>query len=108
MQSNSILLSLTPSYFEYLYYDRSSGKPMMCRRNHTLDLPPADLTKKITLLKHFRGYMQENLTKAYSEPTLSPSNPPHSEGGGGLEFLTKYLRTKTGVVFRLSNHSIQV
>ncbi|KAJ3371985.1 Serine/threonine-protein kinase plk1 [Kappamyces sp. JEL0680] len=74
----------------------------MCRRNHTLADPPADLSKKITLLKHFRGYMQENLTKAYVDQGVE------SVATTGLDFLTKYLRTKTGVIFRLSNHSIQV
>lgn len=75
----------------------------MHRREHTLKLPPSDLSKKITLLKHFKGYMQDNLTKAYLDGSNEAGSPIRR-----LDFLTKYLRTKNGVIFRLSNHSLQV
>jgi hypothetical protein len=81
----------------------------MHRRHHDLESPPADLSKKITLLRHFRGYMIENLTRA----TASSSSSDFVESGNqapssGMDFLTKYVRTKQGVLFRFSNHSIQV
>ena len=76
----------------------------MNRRHHTLESPPADLSKKITLLKHFRGYMMENLTRASAGDDIKSENEPTN----GMEFLTKYVRTKQGVLFRISNHSIQV
>lgn len=78
----------------------------MHRRHHSLESPPTDLSKKITLLKHFRGYMIENLTRASASDNIKSENetPPIN----GMDFLTKYVRTKQGVLFRISNHSIQV
>jgi POLO box duplicated region len=108
--TTSIILSADGEYyfalhrhFEYLYYDRSGDRPVMHRRVHSLNSPPQDLSKKITLLKHFKGYMQDNLTKAYIDTA-------HTRDGNSskLDFLTKYLRTKSGVLFRLSNQSLQV
>ena len=75
----------------------------MHRRAHTLTNYPVELQKKVTLLKHFRSYMQENLNKA------APTNPDESiPRMNNMHFLTKYLRTKHGVVFRLSNQILQV
>lgn len=76
----------------------------MHRRVHNLNSPPSDLSKKITLLKHFKGYMQDNLTKAYLDSSQGRDNVQSAR----LDFLTKYLRTKSGVLFRLSNQSLQV
>ncbi|KAI8826664.1 kinase-like domain-containing protein [Fimicolochytrium jonesii] len=100
--ATSIILAADNHHFEYLYYDRGSDRPFMHRRAHTMTEFPNDLMKKVTLLKHFRSYMQENLYKACKE-TLP--TPPRTEN---LHFLTKYLRTKHGVIFRLSNHVLQL
>ena len=100
---------LTCSSFEYLYYDRSGDRPVMHRRHHTLEAPPPDLSKKITLLKHFRGYMIENLTRATpSAPSSEFGDAGNQSSSSGMDFLTKYVRTKQGVLFRFSDHSIQV
>ncbi|KAL7749927.1 Cell cycle serine/threonine-protein kinase cdc5/MSD2 [Sorochytrium milnesiophthora] len=99
--STSIILAANDLNFEYLYYARGGERSVMRRQAHTLEDYPPELSKKVTLLKHFKGYMQENLVKAsYSFSDLSRV--------GNLDFLTKYIRTKHAVVFRLSNHIIQV
>jgi hypothetical protein len=50
--------------------------------------------------------MIENLTRASASDNIKSENetPPIN----GMDFLTKYVRTKQGVLFRISNHSIQV
>ncbi|KAJ3290605.1 Cell cycle serine/threonine-protein kinase cdc5/MSD2 [Borealophlyctis nickersoniae] len=101
--STSIILAADNLHFEYLYYDRrGSEKGAMHRKAHTLLQYPVELQKKVTLLKHFRGYMQNNLHRGY--PPGSAASPKTQN----LEFLTKYLRTKHGVIFRLSNHVVQL
>ncbi|KAJ3411523.1 Cell cycle serine/threonine-protein kinase cdc5/MSD2 [Chytridiales sp. JEL 0842] len=101
--STSILLAADNNHIEYLYYDNVADSTKMHRRAYTLANFPKDLQKKVTLLKHFGGYMQENLFKAvtYGEN----SKPPRTSD---LIFLTKYLRTRHGVIFRLSNQVVQL
>ncbi len=76
--STSIILSADNVHFEYLYYEfqraassSASATPIIHRDAHRMHDFPAALTKKVTLLKHFRGYMTDNLTKVWG-------------GGGGL------------------------
>ncbi|KAI9139727.1 kinase-like domain-containing protein [Paraphysoderma sedebokerense] len=99
--STSIILSADEKHFEYLYYARGTDKSIMKRQSHTLDDYPPELYKKVTLLKHFKGYMAENLFKA--SYTFTDTARIHN-----LDFLTKYVRTKHAVVFRLSNSIIQI
>ena len=80
----------------------------MLRSEHKLSEPAPELSKKVALLNHFKTYMNDNLTKvsdfnqAYMEPN---ADPPCTRN---MTFLVKYLRTKNGVMFRLSNQSFQV
>ncbi|KAI8891924.1 kinase-like domain-containing protein [Globomyces pollinis-pini] len=95
----SIILLSNQLNFEYLYH---MGKDrILIRKRYTMLEFPKELIKKVTLLNHFMGYMQANLTKAYID-----TSKPHSTNT--IHYLTKYLRTKNGVLFRLSNQTIQV
>ncbi|KAH6577121.1 hypothetical protein BASA60_004200 [Batrachochytrium salamandrivorans] len=100
--STSIILASDSFHFEYLYSNRSSEKMVMHRDSWNQDSFPPDLNKKVTLLRHFKGYMQENLYRACS------TNLENQPKIGSLDYLTKYLRTKNGVFFRLSNHTLQL
>ncbi|XJO73244.1 hypothetical protein BDV3_004254 [Batrachochytrium dendrobatidis] len=100
--STSIILASDGFHFEYLYTSKSTEKISMHCGAWNLDSFPTDLTKKVTLLRHFKGYMQENLYRACSTNLDSPPKIV------SLEYLTKYLRTKNGVFFRLSNHTLQL
>jgi polo-like kinase 1 len=71
-----------------------------------VDSYPKELQKKMTLLKHFGGYMQDNLNKTV--PYGSDAEPVIEPRTSDLIFLTKYLRTRNGVIFRLSHHVLQV
>ncbi|KAI8618216.1 kinase-like domain-containing protein [Chytriomyces sp. MP71] len=101
--STSILLSSDGMRIEYLFYEPSKEVPKMHRRAYTTTSYPQDLKKKVTLLRHFGGYMQENLNQGVeSEEGETPTQK------SDLIFLTKYLRTKHGVIFRLSNQVVQI
>jgi hypothetical protein len=52
--------------FEYLYYAKSVNGVTVQRQEHLIEQFPDELRKKVTLLKHFRGYMQEKLSKVKS------------------------------------------
>ncbi|RUP48622.1 hypothetical protein BC936DRAFT_144288, partial [Jimgerdemannia flammicorona] len=90
--------------FEYIHStkDPVRGQAVATRKSYHMQDYPAELQKKMLLMKYFRDYMAENLIKA-----------SYVQGGDegprkNLDFLTKYLRTKNGVMFRLSNRVLQV
>ncbi|KAI8814049.1 kinase-like domain-containing protein, partial [Cladochytrium replicatum] len=106
--STSIILSADGSHFEYLFYDNPDEivaglRGCMHRESYTLERFPPTLNKKVTLLKHFRGYMLENLNEGTDGPIQQ-----HGSKTSGLDFVTKYMRTKISVVFRLSNQLVQI
>ncbi|ORY30724.1 Pkinase-domain-containing protein [Rhizoclosmatium globosum] len=100
--STSLLMSSDQVHIEYLYYESGAEGTRMHRRPYTMTTYPTDLQKKVTLLKHFAGYMQEKLYQNVKEDIHT--SPRTSD----LIFLTKYLKTKHGVVFRLSNQIVQI
>ncbi|TPX49951.1 hypothetical protein SeMB42_g02425 [Synchytrium endobioticum] len=100
--STSIILAPDHHHFEYLYCERDTNKNSIHRQPYTMSTYPQELNKKVSLLLHFKSYMQENLFQAC---TLQSSDTTATQN---LEFLTKYMRTKHGVVFRLSNRVVQI
>ncbi|KAJ3060694.1 Cell cycle serine/threonine-protein kinase cdc5/MSD2 [Podochytrium sp. JEL0797] len=109
--STSILLAADEEHIEYLYYEtgREGGAgTKMHRRPYTMSSHPEELKKKVTLLKHFGGYMQENLFKGVAGEETGRGGAAAACKTSDLTFLTKYLRTKHGVIFRLSNQVVQI
>lgn len=100
--STSIIVAADEVHFEYLFWENGSDRTTMHRKLYTIDSYPTELQKKVILMKHFRGYMQENL---YKPPMYSFTD---LERTTNLDYLTKYLRTKYAVVFRLSNRVVQI
>lgn len=89
----------------------SVGQQQPPRSRHTLDEFPPELQKKVTLLNHFRGYLHELVKKeggsVVSELQMSMTSP-HREMGEPLVFLKKWLRTRSAILFRLSDGTVQV
>ena len=70
---------------------------------YTIDVYPQLCTKKMTLLKYFRTYMNENLVQ-----TGQQTKVPEAEVFSRLPFLYKWFRHQTAIVFLLSNGSVQM
>ncbi|KAJ3154014.1 Cell cycle serine/threonine-protein kinase cdc5/MSD2 [Geranomyces variabilis] len=103
--STSLILAADKHHCEYLFYDRGDNpSPSLQRIAFTRTSYPPDLKKKMTLLDHFWGYMQDNLNTAVQDS----SQPQISQQTENLDFLTKYVRTHQGVIFRLSNQIVQL
>ncbi len=66
---------------------------------HKLADYPKDLQKKVTLLQHFRSYLETNSSQA-PNPGESPAD--------SLVYVKKWMRTKHAIMFRLSNKIVQV
>lgn len=65
---------------------------------------PSSLEKKISLLKHFKAYMEDNLSK---EPAFEETRQPQFVSTEVVT-LKKWVRTKHAMFFRLSNRVVQV
>lgn len=100
--STSIILSANDVNFEYLEYARGSEKTVMNRHGYQLTQHPDHLQKKVTLLKHFKSYMQEHLYNP-NQYSYKDDQSVHN-----LDFLVKYMRTKHAVLFRLTNRVVQI
>lgn len=72
---------------------------------------PKELQKKVTLLQHFKSYLEQNYDPAEKEQLIQrnklnqankQSYPP------GSVYVKKWMRTKHAIMFRLSNKIVQV
>ncbi|XP_048728781.1 serine/threonine-protein kinase PLK1-like [Ostrea edulis] len=70
---------------------------------HTLKVFPETQTKKVTLLKYFRNYMNEHLLKAGANMT-----PREGDDMTRLPFLRHWFRTRSAIVLHLSNGTLQI
>lgn len=123
--STKIVLSANGSAFQYIERRRRSSGAVehMCQA-HTLENYPAELNKKVTLLKHFKNYLvdqqsQQGGTRSQDDGRNGPSDKAlqlmhdmddgmEGEGGTDLPYVKKWVRTRHAILFRLSNKTVQV
>ncbi|KAI9361219.1 Pkinase-domain-containing protein [Zopfochytrium polystomum] len=102
--STSLLIAADNNHVEYLYYaNGGTSTTKMKRRSFLISEYPSELEKKMTLLKQFGGYMRDRLFQS-----VAGTDGDEKMQTSGLVFLMKYLRTRHGVVFRLSNNVVQL
>jgi len=89
------------NYFEYM--ERKDRVDIVNAYN--LNSYPKDLHKKVTLLQHFRSYLEGIRT----QPTNPTDNAqPIAENKPNLIYLKKWMKTRHAIMFRLSNKIVQV
>jgi polo-like kinase 1 len=96
--NDSTRLLLTSNGENMQYIERAGTEHF-----HTLKEFPESLTKKVTLLKYFRNYMQEHLLKAGANIA-----PREGEEMTRLPFLRTWFRTRSAIVLQLSNGILQI
>lgn len=70
---------------------------------HSLTRYPETLSKKVTLLKYFKNYMNDHLLKAGAN-----INRREGEEMTRLPFLRTWFRTRSAIVLHLSNGTLQI
>jgi polo-like kinase 1 len=84
--------------------ERRSADKQDVMSNHTLTEFPKELQKKVTLLQHFRSYLEGNgKPDGAEEEAGAPSKSP-----GPPIYVKKWMRTRHAIMFRLSNKIVQV
>ena len=72
--------------------------------SHTLAEYPKELQKKVTLLQHFRSYLEGD--SKGKPPEQAEPGPPHKDAHP--VYVKKWMRTRHAIMFRLSNKIVQV
>lgn len=98
--STKIVLDPSGTYIEYMER-RSQDKQDMMSQYLITDFP-RELQKKVTLLQHFRSYLEgeRNPQPNAQIDELQKSQP--------LVYVKKWMKTRHAIMFRLSNKIVQV
>lgn len=107
--STKALCTADGATFDYI--TRSTVEQPAVRSTHTFEDYPADLQKKVTLLKHFRSCMSNPESIGRRDgATSGGSNLPESKmpRGSSQVYVRKWSRRGSAVMFQLSNKDIQV
>jgi polo-like kinase 1 len=82
------------------------------RRPQSLKDHPPDLTKKVTLMEHFKNYLDETHPSRHAGDSpldqMAPLSTASEEAGVGGVYVRKWMRTRHSIIFRLSNNNFQV
>eukprot|EP00331_Platyophrya_macrostoma_P004873 CAMPEP_0176416666 /NCGR_PEP_ID=MMETSP0127-20121128/6468_1 /TAXON_ID=938130 /ORGANISM="Platyophrya macrostoma, Strain WH" /LENGTH=641 /DNA_ID=CAMNT_0017796757 /DNA_START=31 /DNA_END=1956 /DNA_ORIENTATION=+ len=97
--SSKILLHPKGATFEYI--ERRSTDKQDITTKHSMTDYPKELQKKVTLLQHFKGYLE-----ADSKPEPEETNGEFNVVGS--VYVKKWMKTKHAIMFRLSNKVVQV
>ena len=117
--STKIILSSNGENFEYM--ERTSARaakiaalkglasPEAQRAAHTLSDFPTSLTKKVTLLKHFKSYLKGQDEDRDDKPSEDEVNALKTGSGDqDMIYVKKWVRTRHAILFRMSNRTVQV
>ena len=101
--NDSTKIILDPKGHHFDYIERRSSDKQDVMAHQTLTEYPKDLQKKVTLLQHFRSYLEGD----------SKSKPGGEEDGlqkkvDNPVYVKKWMRTRHAIMFRLSNKIVQV
>lgn len=100
--SSKIILDSKGSLFEYM--ERRPTDKQDIVTSHTLSDYPKELQKKVTLLQHFRSYLEGD---GKTEVDANQNNDEEMKKLGTV-YVKKWMKTKHAIMFRLSNKIVQV
>ncbi len=94
------------SNFDYI--ERRATDKQDVLTSYTLTEYPKELQKKVTLLQHFRSYLEG---ESKGKPESAASHATESKSAAKLQqtvYVKKWMRTRHAIMFRLSNKLVQV
>ena len=91
--------------FEYL--ERKNNDKTDVLTSWTVKMYPKELHKKVTLLLHFRSYL-EGIRAITTSPTDNADEVPPSQRQSPMIYLKKWMKTRHASLLRLSNKIVQV
>ena len=114
--NDSSKIILNPTNKEFFYIERRVSDKQEIINSHNMDDYPKELQKKVTLLNHFKNYLEgESNPSSESQPKESQSEEKKKEKDVNDEekkkpytYVKKWMRTRHAIMFRLSNKIVQV
>ena len=121
--SSKIILNTTTGEFNYI--ERRVSDRQEIYSSYLLTDFPKELNKKVTLLQHFKAYLEgdksessdnnnKNANEQMPNQETKPENtyPPGVQSNqktlNGYVYVKKWMRTRHAIMFRLSNKIVQV
>ena len=116
--NDSSKIILNPATNKFNYIERRMSDKQELISTHSMSDYPKELQKKVTLLHHFKNYLEGD-SNANEQP--APSSNNNNEGENKEEedkdkekdkkpftYVKKWMRTRHAIMFRLSNKIVQV
>ena len=116
--SSKIILNPNTNYFFYIER-RTTDKQEVIVSHYMNDYPP-ELKKKVTLLQHFKNYLEGESSNSSNTNTEKDKEAPKEDDSAKKEenqkelnekpftYVKKWMRTRHAIMFRLSNKIVQV
>ena len=105
--NDSTKVVLDPNGHHFNYMERRYQDRQDVGKQYTLTEYPKDLQKKVTLLQHFRSYLEGGEKPAKTEE-VSKEQFPKEKKITNVIYVKKWMRTRHAIMFRLSNKVVQV
>ena len=109
--SHAFIAHVQGTNFEYIERSRklSDGtRTPVTREPYTFTSFPESLKKKVTLLKHFKSHLMEQQTPLQDACVEEKQKRIEGSPDSNMVYVKKWVRTRHAILFRLSNHSVQV
>jgi len=109
--NDSSKIILNPTTNEFFYIERRVSDKQEIINSHKMDDYPKELQKKVTLLNHFKNYLEGESNPSNDQ---TDKEPPQGEPKDDDEkkkpytYVKKWMRTRHAIMFRLSNKIVQV
>ena len=121
--SSKIILNTTTNEFNYI--ERRVSDRQEIYSSYLLTDFPKELNKKVTLLQHFKAYLEGDKSESSNnnnknaneqmpnqetkpESTYTPAAQGNQKALNGYVYVKKWMRTRHAIMFRLSNKIVQV
>ena len=119
--SSKIILNPVTSQFNYIERRMSDKQEIIS--THTMTDYPKELQKKVTLLHHFKSYLEGENNNNEQQSDASTRTPAEGENKDDADkdkdkdkdkkdkpftYVKKWMRTRHAIMFRLSNKIVQV
>ena len=118
--NDSSKIILNPETNKFFYIERRTSDRQEVIQTHNMNNFPKELQKKVTLLQHFKNYLEgenantnKNEDKEKEDQKKDENNKKTEETEGETNdkpftYVKKWMRTRHAIMFRLSNKIVQV
>ena len=118
--NDSSKIILNPNTKDFFYIERKGPERQEVVNIHNLDNYPKDLQKKVTLLQHFKNYLDGDNNNASTNDKKDENDESNKDEKTKKEqnekelaekpytYVKKWMRTRHAIMFRLSNKIVQV